>query len=322
MTSFLNISHKSLGMAITMLLLCMGLVSCGNSHNKDNSGRITDKAGLQNSLSAIIKEQPGKIGIAVIYDNADTLTVNDSADYPMMSMFKLHEAIAVCHALDNRQASLDSAIHISRSTIDMDTWSPMLKDYTGDSISITIGKLIDYLLVHSDNNASNLLFERIVSPVETDRYIRSISPDGEFRISWMEADMKKDIMKSYDNRTSPLSYASLINKVFTDSLVIPGKQEFIKDAMERCQTGMSRIAAGLPDNGKVRFAHRTGSGYTNSRGEVVAVNDGGYVTLPDGNGYSIAVFIKDFGGSQEEAEKIIAMISATIYSHLTNNADN
>lgn len=42
----------------------------------------------------------------------------------------------------------------------------------------------------------------------------------------------------------------------------------------------------------------------------------GYVLLPSGKGYSIAVLVKDFGGDQEEAEKIIAQISKAVYEFI------
>ena len=77
---------------------------------------------------------------------------------------------------------------------------------------------------------------------------------------------------------------------------------------------MSRIGAGLPED--VYFAHRTGSGYVNVRGEIVAVNDGGYVRTPSGKSYSIAVFVKDFGGTQADAEDAIARISESIYNFM------
>ena len=153
---------------------------------------------------------------------------------------------------------------------------------------------------------------------ETDIYIRSISPEGDFNISYTEADMKKDIPKSYANRTSPLSYACLVNKIFTDSIVSADKQDFIKEAMARCATGMERIAAGLPDSG-ISFAHRTGTGYTTPDGKITAINDGGYVRLPDGTGYSIAIFVKDFEGNQEIAERTISLISKTVYDNLSSS---
>lgn len=303
--------------ALLTVCACCLIASCGGYRNAKDASRYTgNRAELESRLRAIIEGRPGQVGIAVLYDNRDTLLINNSSDYPMMSMFKLHEAIAVCHALDAQSASADTMISIRRDELDKDTWSPMLQNYTADSFSVSVKELLDYTLVHSDNNTSNLLFQRIVSPEETDKYIRSILPEGDFSISYMEADMKKDIAKSYDNRTSPLSYVCLLNRVFTDSLVSHDKQELIREAMARCRTGAERIAAGIPDDGNIYFAHRTGSGFTNSRGEIIAVNDGAYVRLPDGKGYAIVVFIRDFGGEQAAAESLIAELSAAVYDYI------
>lgn len=314
----MNQEHYRTVRALLTVCVCCLIASCGGNRNAKDTSRYTEnRAELENRLRAIIKGRPGQVGIAVLYDNRDTLLINNSSDYPMMSMFKLHEAIAVCHALDAQSASADTMIPIRREELDRDTWSPMLRDYTADSFSVSVKELLDYTLVHSDNNTSNLLFQRIVSPEETDRYIRSILPEGDFNISHMEADMKKDIAKSYDNRTSPLSYVCLLNRVFTDSLVSRDKQEIIREAMARCRTGEERIAAGIPDDGNIYFAHRTGSGYTNSRGEIIAVNDGAYVRLPGGKGYAIVVLIKDFGGEQTTAESLIARLSAAVYDYIS-----
>lgn len=271
---------------------------------------------LKNELEAIIKGKPGQFGIAVITDGGDTLTVNDSPDYPLMSMFKLHEALAVCHRLDSDGRGLDSVISVDRADLDPHTWSPMLKDHSEPELKMTVAELLDYLLIHSDNNASNLLFDRIASVAETDSFVRSFSP-GRFRLVYREADMQADHDKSYDNRTSPLAYAALVNRAFTDSVVSREKQEFVKRAMRDCDTGMRRLAAPLAGKKGVSFAHRTGSGYINSRGEVVAVNDGGYVRLPSGRCYSIAVLVKDYAGPQEEAEDVMAEISAAVFRHLS-----
>lgn len=302
--------------AIIFIAACF-ILGC-NRHNSGHDGPKTRYAAIKEKLKEITDDKPGRFGVAVIIDNTDTITLNNTADYPMMSMFKLHEAIAVCHVLEAEHKGLDSIMEISRSELDPDTWSPMLKDYKGPRFAVSIKDLLTYILVDSDNNASNLLFDRIVSPKETDAYIRSAVCSGDFRILHSEHDMKQDISKSYDNTCSPLSYAILINEVFTDSIIHRSDQEFIKAAMEKCNTGMSRLAAGLPENSGVNFAHRTGSGYINSRGEVTAINDGGYVQLPSGMGYSIAVFVRDFAGKQEEAEKIIARISSAVYNAVVN----
>lgn len=269
---------------------------------------------LENTIVSIIEDRPARIGVAVITDAGDSLVVNDSDDYPMMSMFKLHEAIAVCRTLEEKGASIDTVLAVSRDELNMQTWSPMLKEYTGEVFDVSVRRLMEYLLVDSDNNASNLLFERIVPVAAADSIIATIMPERGFRIIYTEAQMQRDHSLSYLNATSPLSYASLVKKVFTDSLVSAGNQEFIREMMRRCGTGSGRIAAGLPEG--VEFAHRTGSGYVNERGEVIAVNDGGYVALPDGRSYAIAVLVKDFAGPQEDADAAIAEVSKAVYEAL------
>lgn len=290
--------------AVSFIAAIMFFVSC--------SDRTMTQ--LENTIVSIIEDRPARIGVAVITDTGDTLSVNDSDDYPMMSMFKLHEAVAVCRTLEEKGASIDTVLAVSRDELNMHTWSPMLKEYTDEVFEISVRRLMEYLLVDSDNNASNLLFERIVPVAAADSIVASLMPEHGFRMSYTEAQMQRDHGLSYLNATSPLSYASLVKKVFTDSLISAGNQEFIREMMRRCGTGNGRIAAGLPEG--VEFAHRTGSGYVNERGEVIAVNDGGYVTLPDGHSYAIAVLVKDFAGPQEDADAAIAEVSRAVYEAL------
>ncbi len=74
----------------------------------------------------------------------------------MMSVFKVHQALALCNDFDNKGISLDTLVNINRDKLDPKTWSPMLKDYSGPVISLTVRDLLRYTLTQSDNNASNL----------------------------------------------------------------------------------------------------------------------------------------------------------------------
>lgn len=298
---------------ILISLVAAFMVACTGSKNTTVSYDA-----LVERIDSIISGRPGQFGVAVIVDSRDTVTVNNSDDYPLMSMFKLHQAIAVSRVLDVMGVAFDTVVRVDRRSLDQDTWSPMLKERAEDEIVVSVGELLDYILVHSDNNASNILFDRVASVASTDSIVRNIVPDGRFRLLYTEAEMKAEHGLAYANVSSPLAYAVMVSRLFTDSVVSASKQEFIKDAMRRCSTGESRIAAGL-GAGAV-FAHRTGSGYINDRGEVVAVNDGGYVLLPDGGSYSIVVMVKDFAGPQADADKLIAEISRRVYGRLANAA--
>lgn len=273
------------------------------------------KTGLEKELTAIADSAKGDVGIALIYDG-DTLTVNNDAIYPMMSVFKLHQAVALCRMFEENGTSLDSVMTLRRSELDPDTWSPMLKDHSGEEISLPMRRLLEYTLIESDNNASNEMFVRLMSPAACDSVIAGIIPRGSFEIRFNEAEMQADHSRAYSNRTSPLGAAILIDRVFTDTLVGKSYQDFIKSALLRCQTGPDKISAALSETEGITIGHKTGSGYRDENGRLAASNDVAFVTLPDGRHYSLAVFVKDFDGTDAEAAAIIARISAAVIKAL------
>ena len=72
------------------------------------------------------------------------------------------------------------------------------------------------------------------------------------------------------------------------------QQDFLwlTEVMSGTQTGPNRLAKYLPTLG-TKLYHKTGTGYVKDDGTIVAVNDIGFVILPNGKHYSIAVFCKD-----------------------------
>lgn len=273
------------------------------------------KTGLEKELTAIADSAKGDVGIALIYDG-DTLIVNNDAIYPMMSVFKLHQAVALCRMFEENGTSLDSVMTLRRSELDPDTWSPMLKDHSDEEISLPMRRLLEYTLIESDNNASNEMFVRLMPPAACDSVIAGIIPRGSFEIRFNEAEMQADHSQAYSNRTSPLGAAILIDRVFTDTLVGKDYQDFIKSALMRCQTGPDKISAALSEREGITIGHKTGSGYRDENGRLAASNDVAFITLPDGRHYSLAVFVKDFDGTDAEAAATIARISEAVIKAL------
>lgn len=274
---------------------------------------------ISDTISEIVASYPGEIGVAVIIDDSDTVAVNNRNIYPMMSVFKVHQALALCDDFDRRGILLDTLITIRRDELDPDTWSPMMKDYPDSEFSLTVKDLLRYTLRQSDNNASNLMFGRLLGVEETDSFISTVIPRRDFRITYTEAEMSADHRRAYSNSTSPLGAAELINRLFTDSLVSRDNQDFIMHTLGECETGKDRIAAPLLDREGVSIAHKTGSGYTNEEGVLAAHNDVAYICLPNGTRYSLAVFVKDFKGNETQAAEAIAHVSAAVYSILSKD---
>lgn len=289
---------------LSVLLLCCS--SCNDSR--------TDRPSLQDELYALVDTVPGTVGIAFLSDS-DTATVNNGVKYPMMSVFKFHQALGVAATIEKRGTTLDSMLLVHSDELNRNTWSPMLKKYPEGDFNISISKLLSYAITKSDNNASNLLFKHILSPGETNDFVKSIARDTTFQIRYSESEMKANHPLSYLNYTSPLAAAWLMRQVFEEQLVDDAAQDSIKHYLSIVTTGHDRLGAAVEDADILIFAHKTGSGYRNEAGELMAHNDVGYFRLKDGRSYSLAVFIRDFRGSEEDASAVIANISKCVYNH-------
>lgn len=274
---------------------------------------------LADSISRIVSACPGEVGVAVIINGTDTVAVNNENVYPMMSVFKVHQALAVCHQLDQSGSSLDTLLTMQREELDPKTWSPMLKEHPESSITLSVRELLRYTLIQSDNNASNVLFERLVGVAETDSFVATLIPRSSFRITYTESEMAEDHAQAYANHTSPLGAAMLMERLFSDSLVSREKQHFIRKSLGECKTGKDRIAAPLLGKEGVSLSHKTGSGYID-KGVLAAHNDVAYISLPNAVRYTLAVFVKDFRGNETQASQVAARISATVYALLAQSS--
>lgn len=294
------------------------LMFCGSSAKAVDGGFLSCKGVLADTLSQIVSEYPGEIGVALIVNGKDTVTVNDRSVYPMMSVFKLHQAMALCNDFDCRGLSLDSLMTIDRDGLNQKTWSPMMKEHQEPVIVLQVRDLLRYTLEMSDNNASNLMFGRLLGVAATDSYIATLIPRTSFSISWTEAEMSEDHDRAYDNYTSPLGAAILMERLFTENLMDREMQDFIKRTLEECVTGRDRISASIPDGMQgIRIAHKTGSGYTSPEGVLAAHNDLAHIILPDGVSYTLAVFVKDFRGNEAQASQAISKLASAVWSAIT-----
>lgn len=311
--------NKFLLVYLTAAIMIISCYSCRSSA-KDGQGKYQNLSieCLKDSLERIAAKYPGEIGIALLTGEGDTIVINNEVKYPLMSVFKLHQAIALCDLFENRSASLDSVVEINSEMLNHETWSPMLKEHTDKRIVLSVRDLLRYTLSQSDNNASDYMFKTFCPVGETDSYVATLIPRDGFEIVVTEAEMWSDHALCYENRSSPLSAAMLINRLFTDSMLLKENGEFIRTCLKECKTGTDRIIAPLADKEDVIVAHKTGSGFRDENGILAAHNDVAFVSLPDGRHYALAVLVKDFHGSESQAARPIAEISAAVYSACAN----
>lgn len=296
----------------TVLIFCA--IGCKQYSSYESETRHTSD--LQHAIDSMVTASRGVVGVALITPEGDTLTANNDQRFPLMSVFKLHESLAVAMVTDRLEQLFDSMMTVSRDELSTTTWSPMLRDYPSGDLNISVGDLVRYMLLVSDNNASNLLFDKVVSVSQTDSLMRSLALPATFELVYTEREMQADHSRSYDNWSSPLACAVLVGKVIDESLVSETKQDSIRAWLRQCSSADGRMAAAVRKIQGAKFYHRTGSGYVNECGQIIAVNDVGVIRLPDGRQIILAVLVKDYCGTQEEADAEIAAMTESIISLL------
>lgn len=291
------------------IILIIAAIAC----TVQASAQMPDE--LKSKLNSIISGRKAETGIAIIINGKDTITVNDGNRYPMMSVFKFHQALAVANFLEKSGKGLDHTIDIQKEDLKTDTYSPLRDRYPDGNIRMSVKELLEYTLQLSDNNACDILFKSIADTKETDTFIRSLGIKN-FAISATEDDMHADLQKCYDNWSTPLDAAILLEKFLNEDIISQENSDFIYRTMTECATGKERLSRPLTEKG-ITIGHKTGSGDKNSKREIIGINDIGFIILPDGTRYTIAVFVKDSKESYAETEKIIGDISEAVYKYIT-----
>ena len=271
----------------------------------------SDLSLLQNELETYIHSCPADIGVCVIRNNQDTIKVNNHQAYPMNSVMKLYQAVALMEYLQELSISLDSLIMIDASELYPNTYSPLRDSIGTRNFSMSIAQLIEFSLRYSDNNACDILFNHILGIGTTARYIHNMGIK-DFAICVDEKAMHQNPTLVMENWNYPSAAAELINMVFTADLFSNKHQSFIQQTLHSCSTGENRLAKPLLGT-KAVIGHKTGTGFNDEHNKPQGINDVGFVKLPNGEHYSIAVFVKSSQLGMDATEQMIAEISNIVF---------
>ena len=163
---------------------------------------------LERALRAVTDSVRATVGVAVVFGDGDTLAVNGGRCYPMLSVCKFHQALAVLDRLDRRGLPLTTRIPVRRSDLLPDTWSPLREACPGGG-RFTVAELLTYSVAQSDNNVCDVLFRFLGGTEAVDRYIAGLGI-GETVIVADEETMHRHTDNQYLNRTTPLAAVRLL----------------------------------------------------------------------------------------------------------------
>lgn len=300
-----RISHY-LKAAMTGIMAILPLII--NAHNRP------EYKALAQTLEQFTADKDAGIGIAVLIDGKDTVSINGDSHFPMLSVYKFPQALAVTDYCLKNNISFADSIHIDAEEIKENTWSPMRDKYTVTALTLPISELIQYSVEQSDNNACDILFRMIGGPEYVDEFLKAAGISNIAIVS-TEEEMHRDTDLCHKNSSTPVGMAVLLDKF---DMELRGKSKEYSDIasmMENCKTGTDRILAPLIDSG-AKIGHKTGTGDVNPQGRIIGINDVAYVHLPNGRRYALAVFIADSPYDMATTSEIIAGISKIVFDTL------
>lgn len=238
---------------------------------------------LEQQLASLVAGKSGEYGIAALdLRTGKTVSINGDIAFPMASTVKVAVAAAYLTQVDHGRRSLDQAIG-------------------GRSAK----SLIEAMLVHSDNYATDLLIRNLGGPGTVQQWISWHGLNG-ISVDRTIAQLLRDRRDLRDPRDSstPLAMIELLKKIETGDVLKPQSRSFLQATMARCMTGRNRIRALLPPGTQVENKTGTLSGLT---------DDVGFITLPDGRRIAVAIFAR-YGNNRP---RTIAEAARAIYDGFT-----
>ena len=298
---------------------------------------------LDSAFAAAEAASGGTLGVAAVHvESGRRVGHNADAAFPMASVYKLPIALAVLAKVDSGRISLDDSVTLTPADYRLGP-SPVTEDLPADGGAVTVRRLVEAMMMYSDNTATDALLRlaggpaavtshvlgRGVRGMRIDRYegqvfldyngVRQAPPPEEWTparlqraidaVPRAEKDSARERFFADERDTStPRAMAALLVQVQRGEGISPAGRELLLDAMRRSPTGTRRIRAGVPRGTEV--ADKTGT-----VGRVT--NDAGLVTLPDGTHLAVAVFVNQSRLPNAEVEPAIADAARAVYTYFT-----
>jgi hypothetical protein len=197
----------------------------------------------------------------------------------MLSTFKFPVALAVLHKVEKGELSLQQKIYIKKEELLEDTYSPFREKYPEGNIKLSLEDCIQWMMVYSDNNLTDILLRLIGGP----DYVQNFINSKDIVIKNDEEDMHKDWDSQFINTITPNEAIRLLEQFYNGKILNKEHTKWLYTAMLNNATGTKRLKGKLPKD--VKVAHRTGTSFTNKEGMTGAINDYGIIELSDKREY-------------------------------------
>ena len=110
--------NRKLTIIFSILLTVLTPLTCLSKQKDVNTS-------LQKQVEQLLEGKNVQVGIAVYYQGKMLCTKNADQSFPMMSVFKLHQAVAILHCLKQDSLTLKKPMLITKDMLSTDTYSPL-----------------------------------------------------------------------------------------------------------------------------------------------------------------------------------------------------
>lgn len=252
-------------------------------------------------LEQLEKRVGGRIGVFAL-DSGSGASIGYRADerFAMCSTFKWALAAAVLARVDRGALALEQPV--SYGERDLLSYAPVTRAHLAEG-HLTLEELAGASVSVSDNTAANLLLAHIGGPEGLTRFLRSIGDDVT-RLDRNEPTLNSNLPGDVRDTTTPRAMATALRAVLTGDVLSPAGRERLTRWLVECQTGLSRLRAGLPTDWKC--GDKTGTGERGS------CNDVAIAWPPTGAPWLIAAYLSDSSASTSELNAALADVGRLV----------
>lgn len=237
-----------------------------------------DLVSVEQQLSSLVSGSSADVGIAALdLNTGESVSIKGDTPFPMASTVKVAIAALYLSQVDHGQKTLDD-------TID----------------GQPVRKLMNRMLIFSDNQAADILFKDVGGPRAVHQWLNQNGIQGvhvDRTIAQLLA-AKRDLWDTRDSST-PRAMVELLRRIYKGQLISAQSRNYLLGVMAKCETGRNRMKALLPG---VPVEHKTGT-------LTGLADDVGFIAMPDGHRIAVAIFTR--GGS--DRPRTIATAARAIY---------
>ncbi|MBW8784342.1 MAG: serine hydrolase [Novosphingobium sp.] len=255
---------------------------------------------FERQLTSLAEASEGRIGVAALdLSSGQSVQVLGDQPFPLASTGKVAIVATFLDGVDHGRFQLT------------DQYPLMLpipsRKFAGSSAPVRPGamlpalNLIELALTRSDNHATDGLLAAIGGPQAVDRWLAKTGNSG-IRLDRNIATLVRDdgvinpaTTVDVRDSTTPLAMVRLLAGLYQGEWLTPASREVLLGAMSRCQTGIRRMKAGIPEDSLV--GHKTGTLANTS-------SDVGIIRTPDGRTVALAIYVTGQGGKPGREARI------------------